>query len=120
MGSFSKAAQKAFVSVTALIQQINLLEARLKVKLFIRSHRGLTLTPSGKIFYKDAKYMLDYWRESVSRARLAAASEGPAPVRIGTSIITPSRFLLDLWPHIQFVASYPKGKPGFKNTACFV
>ncbi|MDD6173877.1 MAG: LysR family transcriptional regulator [Elusimicrobia bacterium] len=101
LGSFSKAAQKAFVSVTALIQQINLLEARLKVKLFIRSHRGLTLTPSGKIFYKDAKYMLDYWRESVSRARLAAASEGPAPVRIGTSIITPSRFLLDLWPHIQ-------------------
>ena len=44
--SFSKAAQKAFVSVTALIQQINLLEARLKVKLFVRSHRGLTLTPA--------------------------------------------------------------------------
>lgn len=101
LGSFSKAAQKAFVSVTALIQQINLLEARLKVKLFVRSHRGLTLTPAGEAFYKDAKYMLEYWRESVSRTRQAAASSGPAPVRIGTSIMTPSRFLLDLWPHIQ-------------------
>jgi len=59
LGSFSKAAQKAFVSVTALIQQINLLEARLKVKLFVRSHRGLTLTPAGEAFYKDAKYMLE-------------------------------------------------------------
>ncbi len=101
LGSFSKAAQKAFVSVTALIQQINLLEARLKVKLFVRTHRGLTLTPAGEAFYKDVKYMLEYWRESVSRARQAAASAGPAPVRIGTSIMTPSRFLLDLWPYIQ-------------------
>lgn len=101
LGSFSKAAQQAFVSPTALIQQINLLEKRLKVKLFLRSHRGLTLTAAGEAFYKDAKYMLEYWNESVSRVRQAAQTHGGEPVRIGTSIITPSRFLLDLWPHIQ-------------------
>ncbi len=108
LGSFSKAAQKAFVSPTALIQQINLLESRLKVKLFNRTHRGLTLTRAGEAFYKDAKYMLEYWAESVDRARRAAKSAGPEPVRIGTSIMTPSRFLLDLWPHIQQV------NPGLK------
>lgn len=100
-GSFSKAAQKAFVSPTALIQQINLLESKLKVKLFVRSPRGLILTRAGESFYKDAKYMLEYWRQTVERARQAAASAGPEPVRIGTSIMTPSRFLLDLWPHVQ-------------------
>lgn len=101
LGSFSKAARKAFVSPTALIQQINLLENRLKVKLFVRSPRGLTLTRAGESFYKDAKYMLQYWGQTVERARQAAQSVGPEPVRIGTSIMTPSRFLLDLWPHVQ-------------------
>lgn len=101
LGSFSKAAQKAFVSPSALIQQMNLLENKLKVKLFVRSPRELTLTRAGESFYKDAKYMLEYWRQSVERARQAAKAAGPEPVRIGTSLMTPSRFLLDLWPHIQ-------------------
>lgn len=101
LGSFSKAAQKAFVSPSALIQQMNLLESKLKVKLFVRSPRGLSLTRAGESFYKDTKYLLEYWHQSMERARRAAKSAGPEPVRIGTSLMTPSRFLLDLWPHIQ-------------------
>lgn len=45
--------------------------------------------------------MLQYWGQPVERARQAAKAAGPEPVRIGTSIMTPSRFLLDLWPHVQ-------------------
>ena len=99
-GSFSKAARKAFVSPTALIQQINLLEKRLKIKLFLRSHQGLTLTEAGRSFYKDAKYILQYMQDSVARAQQAAREDVP-PVRLGTSLMTPSQFLLGLWPDIQ-------------------
>lgn len=43
-GSFNKAAEEMFITPTAVIKQINLLEKSLDVKLFDRTHRGLTLT----------------------------------------------------------------------------
>lgn len=39
-GSFSKAAEKMYITPTAVIKQINLLEGNLGVMLFTRSHRG--------------------------------------------------------------------------------
>lgn len=47
LGSFSKAADELFVSPTAIMKQINMLENRLKVKLFIRTNHGLELTEAG-------------------------------------------------------------------------
>lgn len=46
-GSFSKAAEEAYITPTAVIKQINLLEESLGVKLFDCTHRGLTLTKAG-------------------------------------------------------------------------
>ena len=43
-GSFSKAAQALFITPTAVIKQMNLLESRLGLTLFHRSHQGLSLT----------------------------------------------------------------------------
>ena len=43
-GSFNKAAEEAYITPTAVIKQINLLENSLDVKLFERTHRGLILT----------------------------------------------------------------------------
>ena len=39
-GSFSKAAEESYITPTAVIKQINLLEASLDVKLFERTHRA--------------------------------------------------------------------------------
>ena len=39
---------------------INLLEESLGVKLFDRTHRGLTLTKAGRSLYQDAKYIIQY------------------------------------------------------------
>lgn len=39
-GSFNKAAEESYITPTAVIKQINLLEESLGVKLFDRSHRG--------------------------------------------------------------------------------
>lgn len=59
-GSFNRAAEELFISPSAVIQQINLLEGSLGVTLFARSHRGLTLTPAGASLYKDAKTIISY------------------------------------------------------------
>ena len=73
-GSFNKAAAEAFITSTAIIKQINLLEDSLGVKLFQRSHRGLTLTKAGISLYNDARYIIQYCRDSVTRAKNAMHS----------------------------------------------
>ena len=99
-GSFNKAAAEAFITPTAIIKQINLLEDSLGVKLFQRSHRGLTLTKAGISLYNDARYIIQYCRDSVTRAK-NAMQEDAAVIRIGTSPITPAQVLVDLWPQIH-------------------
>ena len=60
-GSFNKAAEESFITPTAVIKQINLLENSLDVKLFERTHRGLILTKAGKSLYRDTQYIIQYW-----------------------------------------------------------
>lgn len=69
-GSFSKAADEAFITPTAVIKQINILEGDLVLQLFVRTPRGITLTEYGKSLYKDAKYIIQYSKESVERAKM--------------------------------------------------
>ncbi len=99
-GSFSKAAERLNVSATAIMKQINLLESSLDVQLFARSSRGLSLTDAGKSYYQDARYMLRYAGEARTRAQNAMQSNDNI-IRIGTSLMTPHQFLMDLWPKIH-------------------
>ncbi len=99
-GSFNKAAEEVFITPTAVIKQINLLEGNLEVKLFERTHRGLILTKAGISLYNDARYIIQYCRESVTRAR-NAMQETQNIIRIGISPMTPAQFLVELWPKIH-------------------
>lgn len=99
-GSFNKAAEESYITPTAVIKQINLLEDSLDVKLFERTHRGLTLTEAGKSLYKDTKYIIQYCKDSVTRAK-NAIQEDTNVIRIGTSPITPAQLLIELWPKIK-------------------
>lgn len=99
-GSFNKAAEEMYITPTAVIKQINLLEGSLDVKLFERTHRGLTLTKAGKSLYRDAKYIIRYCEESVVRAKNAMQSDSSV-IRIGTSPMTPAQLLVQLWSKIQ-------------------
>lgn len=47
-GSFNKAAERLYISVPAVIKQINALENSLDIQLFERTHRGLVVTEAGK------------------------------------------------------------------------
>lgn len=99
-GSFNKAAEKLFITVPAVSKQINLLEGRLGVRLFERTHQGLVLTEGGKSFYKDAKFIVQYCQESVARAQ-RVMDQAKNVIRIGTSPMTPGELLLDLWPNLN-------------------
>ena len=97
-GSFNKAAEEAFITPTAVIKQVNLLEDSLGVKLFIRSHRGLTLTKAGQSLYNDARYIIRYCRDSVTRAKNAIQKD-MGVIRIGTSPMTPAQVLREILAH---------------------
>ncbi len=99
-GSFNKAAEASYITPTAVIKQINLLEAGIGVKLFERTHRGLKLTKAGESLYHDAKYIIQYCRDSVTRAK-NAMQEDENIIRIGTSPMTPAQILVELWPKIH-------------------
>lgn len=99
-GSFNRAAEEMFITPTAVIKQINLLEKSLDVKLFDRTHRGLTLTNAGRSIYNDAKYIIQYSAESAARAKKIMDSSA-STIRIGSSPMTPTQLLVDLWPEIH-------------------
>lgn len=104
-GSFNKAAELSYITPTAVLKQINLLEADLDVKLFERTHRGLRLTKAGISLYNDTKYIIQYCRDSVIRAKNAMQEDNNV-IRIGTSPMTPAQILVELWPkiHVNVVA----------------
>ena len=99
-GSFNKAAQELYITPTAVIKQINLLEKSLDLVLFERTHRGLILTNAGKSLYQDTKYIIRYCKDSIIRAK-NAMSESENLIRIGSSPMTPAQLLMQMWPKIQ-------------------
>lgn len=99
-GSFNRAAERLYISLPAVIKQINLLEESLDLQLFVRTHRGLILTEAGKSLYQDTKYIIQYCKDSVTRAK-NAMQKSENVIRIGTSPMTPAQVLVDLWPKLQ-------------------
>ncbi len=99
-GSFSKAAEILYISPTAVMKQITLLEQELGLKLFERSYRGIKLTKAGASIYGDAKYLIKYTKDAIVRANNAMQSEEKI-IRIGTSLMTPGQFILELWPTVK-------------------
>ena len=51
LGSVTAAADALFLSQPAVSQQIKLLEQALQTRLFIRSSRGVRLTPEGRVLF---------------------------------------------------------------------
>lgn len=100
-GSFTKAAELLYITPTAVMKQINGLENFLSVTLFERTNHGLKLTKAGESFLQDARYIKEYCSRAVQKAREIEENEKRNSIRIGTSVMTPARFVLDIWPQIQ-------------------
>ncbi|MGM9970676.1 MAG: LysR family transcriptional regulator [Anaeroplasma sp.] len=68
-GSFKKTSELLYISSTAVMKQINALEKRLGIFLFLRTNHGLQLTEAGKSFLQDAKYILDYSKLAIKKSQ---------------------------------------------------
>ncbi len=106
-GSFSKAAGKLYLSSTALMKQMNVLEARVGAQLLIRTNHGIRATDAGISFYHDAKFLMQYSEKAIVRAQQAANTNSNM-IRIGTSLLNPCNVLLDIWNAIS--DTYPQFK----------
>ena len=105
LGSLSAAARNLDLGLTSVARQVSMLEARLGVRLLVRTTRRLAITEEGKTYYGHAKHMLNeiedaeliLTRRSVEpTGRLVVA----APVVFGRLVIAP------LIP--KFLAAYPR------------
>ena len=99
-GSFTKAAEKLFISHTAVIKQINGLEERFGTALFERTHRGIVLTAAGKCLYKDLP-KIQRQSDSLIRKVKEAGSNAPKLIRVGTSVFYPCNAFMELWGKIS-------------------
>ncbi len=106
-GSFSGAAEKLFLSPTAVMKQMNQLEDLAGVPLLIRTNHGAALTDAGKSLYGDAKYLIQYVEEALTRARRAAGA-APYIIRVGNSLLNPCKGLIALWNRVS--PGYPQFK----------
>ncbi len=69
--NFTQAAAELFIAQPALSRIISSLERELKVQLFERTPRSVTLTPAGKAFLSQCPTVLESYRNCVSAAHLA-------------------------------------------------
>ncbi|MHA6629423.1 LysR family transcriptional regulator [Pseudonocardia sichuanensis] len=69
----TRAAEALYVSQPTLSKQLRALEGQLRVRLFERDRRGVTLTPAGAALLPHARAVLDAWTEA--EQALAAAAE---------------------------------------------
>lgn len=99
-GSFNKAAEKLFISSTAVIKQINSLEAHLDLKLFNRTNHGITLTPAGSVLYRHAKNIIEYSSNAVAEVKRAMTTVDTT-FCVGTSLLNPCKPFMDVWYRIS-------------------
>lgn len=100
-GSFTKAADALYITPTAVMKQVNALEKELSAALFERTNHGLRLTEAGEIFLQDARYILEYIDRAARKVREIDEGKNRKSIRVGTSVMTPAKFILDVWSQIQ-------------------
>ena len=95
MGSLTKAASALFITPSAVNQQMNSLENHLGVSLFVRSPKGISLTPAGEYLFVHGKDLL-HRNNEICREVKAVSSESNE-ICVGTSLMEKCRLLYDLW-----------------------
>lgn len=83
------------------------LESHLNLKLMERTPVGIHATPAGEVIYRDAKFMINYSKKSITAAN-AATHTYDTTFCVGTSLLNPAKPFMDLWYHIN--QSFPDYK----------
>lgn len=85
-GSFSKASQVLYITPSAVIQQINNLERDLGVSLFVRTKRGISLTPAGEYLFKEGEALVRLCDDIRSHLHVLEKEEKPE-ICVGTTLL---------------------------------
>ncbi len=104
-GSFSKAAAELYITPSAVIQQINTLESNIQVTLFVRSRRGLTLTPAGQYLYSQVPGMKEANRQ-LQQELLRIQAQGQNQIRVGVPRFWKNVLFHELWR--DYVNTHPQ------------
>ncbi len=104
-GSFSKASEKMYLSKVSVMKQIDALESRIDIKLFIRTNHGAILTPTGRAVYQDVLKLRKNVKNTIVCAKSIAGKDKNI-IRVGTSMLRPCKPLMDLWAEADN-GSYP-------------
>ena len=99
-GSFTKAAEKLYISPTAVMKQINTLENHLNLKLTQRTPSGVRLTESGEVIYRNAKFIIECSEKAVAEAH-TAEHRHDTTFCVGTSLLNPAKPFMDLWYRVN-------------------
>lgn len=81
-GSFTEAAERLFISQSAISQQVRALEKDLGVELIRRENRRFSLTPAGEYFYRRGKALLGE-AEELRRQTARIGQDADSQLRIG-------------------------------------
>lgn len=111
-GSFSKAAEKLFITQSAVSQAVKNLETKLGVVLFFRKTRNLKLTPEGELLYTHIKQAFNFIKTG-ERKLTETQNLDSGEIRIGASDTVCKYYLLSYLEN--FHRLYPKVKIQFIN-----
>lgn len=105
--SISRAAEMNYISQPAISKAITKMEESLGTQLFVRNHRGVTLTDEGKLLYEQLKTAFDIIREGEDKLR-RINELGIGRLRLGASAILCKHMLL---PYLKgFIEKNPHVK----------
>lgn len=93
--SFTKAADLAFASQSAISKQIRQLEQELSAELFTRNKRTVELTPAGKYFQAEVTELINQWQYIAERTNEIHSGEA-GEIKIGYTHSAMQSFLPSL------------------------
>lgn len=93
--SFNKASKELFISVPAVKNQIDALEAHLGFTLFDRTNNGLILTDKGKLFLEEAKKLISLSNSVLSKIK--EDDEEEDVIKLGISMLNDAHDFRKIW-----------------------
>ena len=107
--SISRAAEINYISQPAISKAITKMEESLGTQLFVRNHRGVTLTDEGRLLYEQLKTAFDIIHEGEDKLR-RINELGIGRLRLGASAILCKHMLL------PYLKGYIEENPHVKIT----
>jgi DNA-binding transcriptional LysR family regulator len=102
-GSFSAAARRLNLAPSSISRVIDRMEARLGVRLLLRTTRSLTVTPEGATYLSAARRILADFQETEQLVSNQSSPRGR--LRVSTSILYGRMFLVPVLG--EFIRRYP-------------